>query len=451
MLGKTNPKPNITAKVATFLLKEIRRVYPQPLGVTAEDYYGDGKYQNEKSVATKMLNTDSIINYVKGNKYFNSNRFNPKKLHELDMDVCFSSTAKGISMFKRKSKLSTYCPFPYLNCYSLFLGADDFSNLVNNLPEENAEEIKIKNEQQKLLKNYTITVESDLDNRIEDNPDLIIPFAGDYFVYYLIETEDRINKAIMRIEKSGKVLIKGSDKNANIEESKLPTIYIGTAHVMNLEILVVNIFRSDNMSWYIQYIIGAEAANVQLIDKQSNIFQGVRSTVDYDGRPICSRVVICKSPTNIFDTEDFDSIPIFPLKTINGEVHYVKEINDRFSKLNNIKYNIKGKHQTVPIGDFLRGRTDSIISGYFDDDRTFEKDMDYGKLYFAAACFYGMKEEKDKDNFLRHLHKARMHGFYDIAAILTIKEELWFKKLDIKDDEIIIIESPPFFYLPAIE
>jgi len=266
-------------------------------------------------------------------------------------------------------------------------------------------------------------------------------FSGVYAVYYLAKDLLHIHKAILRIERNGRVSIKGGKKSNDKDETEV-SFYEGYADYFDERFLVIHIEKRDNVPHFFQYILLAEIKTSDV--KFPDFLQGVRTTVLEKERPGSTRVVLKKyqqgNDEDLFNTKIFERFNIFPTP---------RRKNGKFVELNKnvIPYN----RNRFGLGDFLIGITDNMLRGFDEINHDFSHKENFKEVFFATACYYG-EVKKDDEKFLEYLHQAKMHGFHGHENIKRLKEEMnkpWYKGFNIKRKILIIADE--YIYMPDFD
>lgn len=292
--------------------------------------------------------------------------------------------------------------------------------------------------------------------------------AGVYSIYSLHSSEFQIGVGLMKIERIGKVTIKGSDDK----------IYFGYAKIFDQGILAININKVSAgggalSDFYFNYLVKVSwedrsqqdfyhgirtiivpsdgtkhkpsAARV-VIERNKKFYSEVNKSIDEkikkEGRKTSSELIVTKLEREVFDKMHYELLDILPFQ-------WDRETGKKLvfdSKI--VPYNYQNDDFKKRIVDYLLGECNNLIIGSVKKTKNFIKNEKYADVYFNAAINYANKglRKSAKLNFER----AFLHGFFgDFYGKMLLKEK---ERLSPKGKEIIDlikevnIDGTSYFY-----
>ncbi len=223
--------------------------------------------------------------------------------------------------------------------------------------------------------------------KIQSNQE-IRNYAGTYMTYQLEDKERSIIAYPLEILLDGQVKIKKSGKaictgQANYAAGLL-SVFINKFEMNGIE--------KDHFEHYLYYV--GMTSNDEL-----HHYHGVSSCCSVNISPRAGREVLIGQDAK-FEALDVQKIP-FPV--LGADVNLFNNLEMKYPNL----------------GHFLTGNANNLIKSKREVDASFERNEDYGMLYFSSACFYA--ERSNSKEALIQLERAFLHGFQDKNLL---KEEL---------------------------
>lgn len=212
-------------------------------------------------------------------------------------------------------------------------------------------------------------------------------FKGVYILYQIATQEDKVIGCPLEINHNGIVKIKTGQHTICKGQAKFHEGLLS----IQINKRVKEELISKNFGHHLFFVGQAD-------NQEPHQYHGVSSSYSIDYAPQAGRVVLIAQDRK-FDNLDVQQIPI-PL---------LGKESDMFNDL-------EQKHPNL--GWFLTGNANNLIKTTRKVDAPFERNQDYGLLYFSSACYHA--ERSNTKEALKQMERAFMHGFRD--KVLLKKE-----------------------------
>ncbi|MBK8493491.1 MAG: hypothetical protein IPL49_22125 [Saprospirales bacterium] len=212
----------------------------------------------------------------------------------------------------------------------------------------------------------------------------VVHLAGFYQCFHLSSDKRSIHHSPIEIKPNGDVII--DDRTAEEKAQGIGGhIYFGKAFHFCNAFLALSIRKRDDEDFHPHLLFHVAS----YYREQVSHFHGVSTSITSKNTLRASREVLMKMEGN-FETEHSSRIPI----PLNGkEEPLYDKLNEEYDGLAN----------------FLTGNAHNLIVPKRDPNSPFERQENYGMLYFSSACYFAANN--DPQNARKQLERASSMDF----------------------------------------